>query len=93
MSRDIKYIGMDNTRKPILQIQNRTRRDRRSQSLPCGRWLLMARCDGCDKEASYKASDVLNFEMEPPESFTPHPLFAEGGTDSPAVVDHRTSQD
>jgi hypothetical protein len=36
---------------------------------------------------------VLKFEMELPEPFTPHPLFAEGGTDSPAVVDHRTSQD
>jgi hypothetical protein len=54
---------------------------------------FMVRCDGCGKEASYRASDVLKFEMEPPESFTPHPLFAEGGTDSPAVVEHRTSQD
>jgi hypothetical protein len=51
------------------------------------------RCDKCGKEYSYRASDVLKFEMEPPESFTPHPLFAEGGTDSPAVVKHRASQD
>jgi hypothetical protein len=62
-------------------------------SCPIGNTTFTVQCDECGKEYSYRASDVLKFEMEPPESFTPHPLFAEGGTDSPAVVDHRTSQD
>jgi len=44
---------------------------------------FILRCDKCGKEASYKASDVLRFELdEPPESFTPHPLFREGGIQS-----------
>jgi hypothetical protein len=44
---------------------------------------FMARCDKCGQEASYKASDVLRFELDdPPELFMPHPLFREGGTDS-----------
>jgi len=44
---------------------------------------FMVRCDKCGKEASYKASDVLRFELnESPESFTPHPLFRDWGTDS-----------
>jgi hypothetical protein len=60
---------------------------------PIGNLTFNVRCDKCGKEYSYRASDVLKFEMEPPESFTPHPLFAEGGTDPAAVVDHRTSQD
>ena len=55
--------------------------------------LLGPPCEKCGKEHSYRASDVLKFEMEPPESFTPHPLFAEGGTDSPAAVQHRKSKD
>ena len=34
------------------------------------------RCDKCGKEYSYKSSEVLKFELDdPPESFTPHPLF------------------
>jgi hypothetical protein len=33
------------------------------------------RCDDCSKEYFYKPSDVLRFEQELPESFTPHPLF------------------
>lgn len=60
---------------------------------PIGNLTFNVRCDKCGKEYSYGASDVLKFEMEPPESFAPHPLFAEGGTDSHAVVEHRTSQD
>ena len=41
------------------------------------------RCDKCGKEYSYKSSDVLKFELDPaPESFTLHPLFREGGTQS-----------
>jgi hypothetical protein len=62
-------------------------------SCPIGNLTFSVRCDKCGKEYSYGTSDVLKFEMEPPESFAPHPLFAEGGTDSPAVVEHRTSQD
>ena len=62
-------------------------------SCPIGNLTFNVRCDKCGKEYSYGTSDVLKFEMEPPESFAPHPLFAEGGTDSPAVVEHRTSQD
>jgi hypothetical protein len=30
------------------------------------------RCDECGKEYSYKPSEVLRVEQEPPESFTPH---------------------
>ena len=33
------------------------------------------RCDECGKEYFYKPSEVLRFEQEPPEPFTPHPLF------------------
>ena len=54
---------------------------------------FMARCDKCGKEASYKASDVLRFELsEPPESFTPHPLFRDWGTDS-VVTGHSPATD
>lgn len=50
---------------------------------------FIARCDRCGKEASYKGSDVLRCELDaPPESFTPHPLFRDGGTDS--VVTERS---
>ena len=62
-------------------------------SCPIRNLTFNVRCEKCGKEHSYRASDVLKFEMEPPESFTPHPLFAEGGTDSPAAVERRTSQD
>ena len=37
--------------------------------------LLRVRCDDCGKEYLYKSSQVLRYEQEPPESFTPHPLF------------------
>jgi hypothetical protein len=33
------------------------------------------RCDECGKEYLYKPSEVLRFEQELPENFTPHPLF------------------
>jgi hypothetical protein len=33
------------------------------------------RCDDCRKEYFYKPSEVLKFEIELPDSFTPHPLF------------------
>ncbi len=33
------------------------------------------RCDECGKEYLYKPSEVLRFEQELPETFTPHPLF------------------
>ena len=35
------------------------------------------RCDVCGKEYTYQPSEVLRVEQEPPESFTPHPLFDE----------------
>jgi len=48
---------------------------------------LIVRCDKCGKEASYKASEVLRFELNDlPESFGPHPLFREGGT-QPVVTE------
>jgi PilZ domain len=33
------------------------------------------RCDACHQEYVYKPSDVMKYEEEPPESFSPHPLF------------------
>ena len=36
-----------------------------------------ARCDECRKEYVFKPSQVLRWEMEPPPSFVPHPLFRE----------------
>lgn len=33
------------------------------------------RCDNCGKEYSYAPSEVVRFELELPQSFTPHPLF------------------
>jgi hypothetical protein len=33
------------------------------------------RCDDCHKEYFYKRTDVLKFEQELPDSFSPHPLF------------------
>jgi hypothetical protein len=45
--------------------------------------IFNVRCDKCGKEYSYKSSDVLKFELDPaPESFSPHPLFREGDTQS-----------
>ena len=45
-----------------------------------------ARCDECGKEYAYKPSDVARLELEPPESFTPHPLFRDEGTGANPVV-------
>jgi hypothetical protein len=48
---------------------------------------FIVRCDRCGREASYKVSDVFRFELEAvPESFTPHPLFRERGT-QPVVTE------
>jgi hypothetical protein len=33
------------------------------------------RCDECAREYFYKPSEVMRFELELPETFTPHPLF------------------
>ena len=33
------------------------------------------RCDKCGKEYFYEPSEVLRFEQELPDNFTPHPLF------------------
>jgi hypothetical protein len=45
-----------------------------------------ARCDECGAEYVYKPSEVLRFEQEPPESFTPHPLFRDEETDDDAAA-------
>jgi hypothetical protein len=45
-----------------------------------------ARCDECGKEYVYKPSEVLRSELEPPESFIPHPLFSDEDTGSHPVV-------
>jgi hypothetical protein len=44
------------------------------------------RCDECGEEYFYKPSEVLRFEQEPPEPFTPHPLFRKEGTAPHQVV-------
>jgi hypothetical protein len=79
--------------KSKLQAENSTWRNDAVTQCPIGNCTFTVRCDKCGKENSYRASDVLKFEMEPPESFTPHPLFAEGGIGSPDIVEHRTSQE
>jgi hypothetical protein len=38
---------------------------------------FFVRCDDCGKEYPYNPSAVLRYEQDLPESFTPHPLFAE----------------
>jgi hypothetical protein len=49
------------------------------------------RCDQCGKEYSYKSSEVLKFELDdPPESFTPHPLFRDVPT---SVVADKSPED
>ena len=55
--------------------------------------LLKVRCDECKKEYVYKPSEVMRVELEPPESFTPHPLFRDEGADSPSAVAHRSPED
>ena len=51
-------------------------------SLPALEGPFAVRCDECCKEYRYKPSDVRRFDNELPESFTPHPLFQEWGTNS-----------
>lgn len=36
-----------------------------------------ARCDECQKEYIFSPSEVFRWEMDPPPSFVPHPLFRE----------------
>jgi hypothetical protein len=38
---------------------------------------FLVRCDECGEEYVYRPSEVLRYEQEVPESFTPHPLFGE----------------
>ena len=38
------------------------------------------RCVECHKEYLYKPSEVFRLELEPPEPFTPHPLFRDEDT-------------
>lgn len=51
------------------------------------------RCDECGKEYLYKPSEVFRFEQEPPESFTPHPLFRDEGSGAHPVVADRSRDD
>jgi len=44
------------------------------------------RCDECKREYLYKISQVLRSEQEPPESFTPHPLFLDKDSGPHQVV-------
>jgi hypothetical protein len=48
------------------------------------------RCDTCHQEYVYKPSDVMKYEQEPPESFSPHPLFR---LDGMAPADEMTVPD
>jgi hypothetical protein len=48
--------------------------------------VFAARCDDCGEEHSYSAKDVLRAEVEPPESFTPHPLFRDSGLEVAATA-------
>jgi hypothetical protein len=52
-----------------------------------------ARCDECGKEYVYKPAEVLKFEQEPPEPFTPHPLFCEESAETHAVGTDQSSDD
>jgi len=51
---------------------------------PIGNVTFNVRCDKCGKEYSYRVSDLLKFELDVSDSFTPHPLFRDEvtGTDS-----------
>jgi hypothetical protein len=44
-------------------------------TLPALDGSFTVRCDDCGKVCHYKPSDVLRYEQDLPESFTPHPLF------------------
>ena len=45
------------------------------------------RCDDCGKEYTYEAKDILRAELEPQESFSPHPLFQDSKPKSGATTD------
>ena len=47
---------------------------------------FQVRCDQCGKVYDYKPSEVRRVEQEPPESFTPHPLFKDESTAHHKVV-------
>jgi len=49
------------------------------------------RCDQCGREYLYKPSEVLRSELEPPESFTPHPLFRDEGSGAHAATARPTT--
>jgi len=38
---------------------------------------FLVRCNDCGKEYLYEQSDVLRYEQDVPEPFTPHALFRE----------------
>lgn len=37
---------------------------------------LRIRCDECGQEYAYQPKDVVRIQLDLPQSFTPHPLFA-----------------
>jgi hypothetical protein len=47
------------------------------------------RCDDCQREYSYKPSELMRHEQELPKSFTPHPLFAQN-FNTPTDEDEKT---
>ncbi len=36
---------------------------------------LWVRCDECGREYSYGPEEILRAQLDPPESFQPHPMF------------------
>ena len=50
------------------------------------------RCDECGKEYVYKPAEVLKSALEPPASFTPHPLFRDEADPYPGESDAEKSQ-
>jgi hypothetical protein len=44
------------------------------------------RCDDCGQEYTYNAEEVLRAELDPPESFTPHPLFRDSTPNAVATA-------
>ena len=37
---------------------------------------IQVRCDNCGEEYSYKPADIMRAQIEVPQTFNPHPLFA-----------------
>ena len=58
---------------------------------PVGR-PFKVRCDECGKEYVYKVTEVLRVEHEPPESFTPQPLFRDEADPYPGKSEPEKSQ-